>query len=73
MGLREGVAAERTQRVIAKVPAEADGNLRAAVALHTFFYNFCRIHGSLKVTPAMKAGVTDRLWSLEDLFGENCG
>lgn len=44
-------------------------NLRAAVALHVFVYNFCRIHGSLKVTPAMKAGVTDRLWSLEDLFG----
>lgn len=46
-------------------------NLRAAVALHTFYYNFCRIHGSLKMTPAMKAGVTDRLWSLEDLFGDN--
>ncbi len=44
-------------------------NLRAAVALHVFHYNFCRIHGSLKMTPAMKAGVTDRLWSLEDLFG----
>jgi hypothetical protein len=44
-------------------------NLQAAVALHVFYYNFCRIHGSLKMTPAMKAGVTDRLWSLEDLFG----
>jgi len=44
-------------------------NLWAAVALHVFFYNFCRIHGSLKMTPAMKAGVTDWLWSLEDLFG----
>ena len=44
-------------------------NLRAAVALHVFYYNFCRLHGSLKMTPAMKAGVTDRLWSLEDLFG----
>ena len=40
-------------------------NLRAAVALHVFHYNFCRIHGSLKRTPAMAAGVTDRLWSLE--------
>ncbi len=44
-------------------------NLRAAVALHVFHYNFCRIHGSLKMTPAMKAGVTDRLWSLEGFFG----
>ena len=44
-------------------------NLRAAVALHVFHYNFCRLHGSLKRTPAMAAGVTDRLWSLDDLFG----
>jgi hypothetical protein len=30
-------------------------------------YNFCRIHKTLRVTPAMAAGVTDRLWSIEDL------
>ena len=39
------------------------------VALHVFHYNFCRIHTSLKRTPAMAAGVTDRLWTLSDLFG----
>ncbi len=33
-----------------------------SVALHFMHYNFCRIHGSLRVTPAMAAGVTDRLW-----------
>jgi IS1 family transposase len=44
-------------------------NLRAAVALHIFHYNFCRIHGKLKRTPAMAAGVTERLWSINDLFG----
>jgi hypothetical protein len=33
-------------------------NLAAAVALHVACYNFCRIHGSLRVTPAMAAGVT---------------
>jgi IS1 family transposase len=44
-------------------------NLRAAVALHVFHYNFCRIHGRLKRTPAMAAGVTERLWSIADLFG----
>jgi IS1 family transposase len=44
-------------------------NLRAAVALHVFHYNFCRIHGKLKRTPAMAAGVTERLWSIGDLFG----
>ena len=38
-----------------------------AVALHYMVYNFCRIHQTLKVTPAMEAGVTDRLWSIEDV------
>lgn len=38
-----------------------------ALALYFAFYNFVRIHKSLKVTPAMAAGVTDRLWSLEDI------
>ncbi len=43
-------------------------NLAAAVAMHIAHYNFCRIHGSLRMTPAMKANVTPRLWSLADLF-----
>jgi len=43
-------------------------NLKAAVALHFAHYNFVRIHGSLRVTPAMAAGVTDRLWSIRDLM-----
>lgn len=38
-----------------------------ALALYFAFYNFCRIHKSLRVTPAMAAGITDRLWSLEDI------
>ncbi|HUF55809.1 MAG TPA: IS1 family transposase, partial [Thermohalobaculum sp.] len=38
-----------------------------SVALHFMYYNFCRIHRSLKVTPAMAAGVTDRLWDIEDI------
>ena len=38
-----------------------------AVALHFMHYNFVRIHGSLRVTPAMAAGVTDRLWEIEDI------
>jgi hypothetical protein len=45
-------------------------NLRAAVSLHVAYYNFCRRHGSLRITPAMAAGVTDRLWSLADLLGQ---
>lgn len=38
-----------------------------ALALYFAFYNFCRIHKTLRVTPAMAAGITDRLWSLEDI------
>lgn len=38
-----------------------------AVALHAMFYNFVRIHQTLKVTPAMAAGVTTRLWEMDDL------
>lgn len=43
-------------------------NLAAAVALHVAHYNFCRVHGSLKVTPAMAAGVINELWTIEDLY-----
>jgi hypothetical protein len=32
------------------------------------YYNFCRIHKSLRVTPAMEAGVTDHVWELRDLL-----
>lgn len=42
-------------------------NLKAAVALHFAHYNLVRIHKTLRVTPAMAASVTDRLWSLEEL------
>jgi IS1 family transposase len=42
-------------------------NLAHAVALHFMYYNFCRIHRSLRVTPAMAAGVTERLWGIEDI------
>lgn len=43
-------------------------NLKAVLALHFAYYNFCRIHGSLRVTPAMAAGVTDRAWELRELL-----
>lgn len=38
-----------------------------ALALYFAFYNFVRIHKTLRITPAMAAGITDRLWSLEDI------
>lgn len=43
-------------------------NLRAAVALYVGFYNFCRVHQTLRVTPAMQAGLTDHIWSLTELL-----
>lgn len=43
-------------------------NLGHAVALHFMYYNFCRIHQSLRVTPAMRAKVTDHLWEIEDIL-----
>jgi IS1 family transposase len=43
-------------------------NLEHAVALHYMHYNFCRIHQSLRVTPAMEAGISDHVWSLEELI-----
>jgi hypothetical protein len=39
----------------------------ATVAIHTMYYNFVRIHQTLRVTPAMAAKITDRLWDVEDL------
>lgn len=44
-------------------------NHSAAVALHYMHYNFVRIHRTLRVTPAMQAGLTDRVWSIEDIVG----
>jgi IS1 family transposase len=38
-----------------------------AVALHMMYYNFVRIHQSLRVTPAMAAGISDRLWEIGDI------
>jgi IS1 family transposase len=47
-------------------------NHLASLAIHYMHYNFVRIHQSLRVTPAMAAGVTERLWSVEDIIGLLC-
>lgn len=44
-------------------------NLKAAVVLHFAHYNFCRIHRSLRITPAMAVGISDHVWDLEELLG----
>ncbi len=38
-----------------------------AISLHYMYYNFGRIHQTLKITPAMAAGVTDHVWGLEEI------
>jgi hypothetical protein len=42
-------------------------NLEANIALHFMHYNFCRVHQTLRVTPAMEAGLTDHVWEIEEL------
>jgi IS1 family transposase len=43
-------------------------NLRHAVAIHYMHYNFCRVHKTLRVTPAMEAGLAHHIWSIEELI-----
>lgn len=42
-------------------------NHRWAIALHYMHYNFCRVHQTLRETPAMEAGLTNHVWSLEEV------
>jgi hypothetical protein len=50
-------------------PAERNSveNHRQSVGLHFMYYNFARIHQTLRMTPAMAAGVTERAWDVEDI------
>lgn len=43
------------------------GNHANAVSLHFMYYNFAKIHKSLRVTPAMEAGISDHVWSIEEI------
>jgi hypothetical protein len=43
-------------------------NLHAALSLYFAYYNFCRIHSSIRCTPAMEAGITKNVWSIRDLL-----
>jgi len=45
-------------------------HLKAAVALHFAFYNFCRVHSSLRVTPAMESRISDHVWSVKELIAD---
>jgi IS1 family transposase/transposase-like protein len=43
-------------------------HLKAAAALHFAYYNFCRVHQTLRVTPCMEAGLTDHIWTIRELL-----
>ncbi len=43
-------------------------NLKAAVCLWFAYYNFCRVHQSLRITPAVQAGLTDHVWNITELI-----
>ena len=43
-------------------------NLWSAYCLHFAYYNFCRIHTALRVTPGMQAGITSTVWDIADLL-----
>jgi hypothetical protein len=40
-----------------------------AIALHYMHYNFCRVHQSLRITPAMQANISAHIWSIAELLG----
>jgi len=42
--------------------------MKAALALHFAWYNFCRVHSTLRVTPAMAANVSDHVWDFAELM-----
>ena len=43
---------------------------KAAIALHFAYYNFCKLHQTLRITPAMEAGITEHVWTLAELVHE---
>ena len=62
---RSAILANRTR--LTNVFSKKVENLRAAVALHFAYYNFVRLHKTLRVTPGMAAGVTGHFWSMEEM------
>ena len=56
----------RFTRLTNSLSKKVENNMHA-VALHFMYYNFVKVHQTLKMTPAMEAGLTDRLWDVSDL------
>lgn len=62
MGRSGGTVSSRRVRVKRRAY-----NHKAAIALYAMWYNFARIHQTLRVTPAMEAGISDHVWSAEEI------
>ena len=64
---------ETVMRLLSDIGAACDvyqgGAPETSVALHFMHYNFCRVHQTLRTTPAMAAGIADHVWSIEELVG----
>jgi len=60
-------AKERGDDVWTWVAIDADSQLVPAIALHYACYNFCKIHKTIRCTPAMEAGVVTSQWTVRDL------
>ena len=54
--------------VVGVIGGRIPASLKAALTLHFAFCNFCRIYGTLRVTSAMEAEITDHVWTLAGLF-----
>jgi hypothetical protein len=65
---RRRVDSERTTTRLTNAFSKKSDNLWAAYCLHFAYYSFCRIHKTLRVTPAMEAGSTNRIWELGELL-----
>ena len=67
--LCEGSSMRRFTRLTNAFSKKLDNHIHA-LALYFVFYNFTRIHKTLRISPAMAAGITDRLWSLDDVIAK---
>lgn len=52
----------------AGAPVKTLANHRVAIALNMAWYNFCRVHSTLRVTPAMQSGLADHIWTIPELL-----
>lgn len=62
-------AKDNPSRKVKRAFSKKVENHAAAVALYFMYYNFGRIHQTLRVTPAMEAGVANHVWSVEEIVG----